>query len=147
MSLAHPEHPARVAVVGVLVLAALTVGTLFITSTQSGSPRSDQPVAVVAITPEEGQLLIPQGSIGAQVQPQLTAQLMFDRTIIPQDQIEGDPGLGTYNFTPGPGKQFTEFPKGRHTVTVQYWPRGISTAETAKQQGKLGSFTWAISVG
>jgi hypothetical protein len=141
------KHPGRALVVGGLVLVAVGALALFIVSTQSGSPRSNQPSSVVAITPEEGQLLIPQGMIGAQVRSNLTAQLTFDHTPIPQDQIESDPSLGTYNFTPGPGKEFREFPKGRHSITVEYWPRGIADADTAKKQGKLGAFTWTISVG
>ena len=134
MSLAQPKHPGRVLIVGVLVLGALTVGALFVSSTRSGSPSTNQPVAVVAVQPEQGQLLIPQGSISAQVRPTLTAQLTFDHTPIPQDQLETSPSLGLFSFTPGPDKVYREFPHGAHSITVEYWPRGISTAETARAQ-------------
>ena len=67
--------------------------------------------------------------------------------MIPADQITGDPNLGEYFFEPGPGKEFSEIPKGANHALIEWWPRSISTIEKAKAANKLAEYGWAFKVG
>ncbi|HYL53700.1 MAG TPA: hypothetical protein VEZ15_17130 [Acidimicrobiia bacterium] len=147
MSFTRPEHPLRVALVAVAVLAGVNIAILGARSQVNGPAAVQRPGAIVQLEPEEGQLTLPQGRVGAQLRTQFTAQLLIDNHLIPQDQTTGDPGLGEYYFEPGPGKEFGELPKGAHNAVVQWWPRAIATPEAAKAQGKLASYSWAFNVG
>ncbi len=148
MSLTRPAHPARVAIVAVVVLAGINVAIWGAQSQENGPAAPQRPVAIVDLVPEEGQLSLPQGQVGAQLRtPDLTAQLLIDNQVIPQDQISGDPNLAEFFFDPGPGKEFRELSKGSHIAVVQWWPRAISTPESAKAQGKLASYSWTFKVG
>jgi hypothetical protein len=147
VSFTRPEHPLRVAVVAVAVLAGVNVAILGARSQVNGPAAVQRPTAIVQLEPEEGQLTLPQGRVGAQLRTQFTAQLLIDNHLIPKDQTTGDPGLGEYYFEPAPGKEFGELPKGAHNAVVQWWPRAISTPEAAKAQGKLASYSWAFNVG
>ena len=148
MSLTRPAHPARVAIVAVVVLAGINIAIWGAQSQENGPAAPQRPVAIVDLTPEEGQLTLPQSQIGAQLRTtDVTAQLLIDNRVIPQDQITGDPSLAQFYFNPGPGKEFRELTKGSHIGVVQWWPRAISTPEQARAEGKLASYSWAFKVG
>jgi hypothetical protein len=147
VSLTRPAHPARVALVAVVVLAGINVAIWGAQSQVNGPAAVQRPVAIVQLEPEEGQLTLPQGRVGAQLRTDFTAQLLIDNQVIPQDQTTGDPSLGEFYFEPAPGKELRELAKGAHNAVVQWWPRAISTPESAKAQDKLASYSWAFKVG
>jgi hypothetical protein len=147
VSLTRPQHPGRVAIVaGVLVL--VVTAAIYGASQQENGPAAVQrPGAIVQLTPEEGQLALPQDMVGVQVRTDFTAQLTLNGHNIPQDQITGDPNLGEFYFQPGPNKEFRELPKGQNEAIVEWWPRTISTAEQARAERKLASYRWPFNVG
>ena len=116
--------------------------------TQVDGPATVQrPTDVIDLQPQEGQLALPQTQVIAQVRPIYQAQLTVNGHVIPDDQIDKDPNLGVYQFEPGPGKEFSELPKGANHALVQWWPRSISTIEKAKAQNKVAEYGWAFKVG
>jgi hypothetical protein len=147
VSLTRPAHPVRVAIVAVVVLAGVNIAIWGAQSQVNGPAAVQRPTAIVQLEPEEGQLTLPQGRVGAQLRTQYAAQLVIDNQVIPQDQTSGDPGLGEFYFEPGAGKELRELAKGAHSAVVQWWPRAISTPEAAKAEGKLASYSWAFKVG
>ena len=147
MSFTRPAHPARVAVVAVVVLAGINIAIWGAQSQVNGPAAVQRPTEIVQLEPEEGQLTLPQGRVGVQLRTDFTAQLLIDNQVIPQDQTTGDPNLGEYYFEPAPGKELRELAKGSHNAAVQWWPRNITTPEAAKAEGKLASYSWAFKVG
>jgi hypothetical protein len=147
VSLTRPAHPARVAVVAVVVLAGINIAIWGAQSQVNGPAAVQRPVAIVQLEPEEGQLTLPLGRVGAQLRTDFPAQLVIDNQGIPQDQPTGDPNLGEFYFEPAPGKELRELAKGAHNAAVQWWPRAISTPEAARAQDKLASYSWAFKVG
>jgi hypothetical protein len=147
VSLTRPAHPARVAIVAVVVLAGINVAIWGAQSQVNGPAAVQRPDAIVQLEPDEGQLILPQGRVGAQLRTKFTGQLVIDGRVIPKDQTTGDPSLGEFVFDPGPGKEFRELAKGSHSAVVQWWPREISSPEDAKAQSKLASYSWAFKVG
>jgi hypothetical protein len=137
----------RVAIVAAVVLAAINIGLWGGLSQINGPAAVQRPVAIVQLEPEEGQLTLPQGTVGAQLRTDFSGQILVDNRVIPQDQITGDPNLGEFFFDPAPGKEFRELAKGAHNAVVQWWPRAISTPEQARAEGKLASYSWAFKVG
>ena len=146
MSFRRPEHPERVALVVVVLLAVVTIAVLAGASQVNGPAEVKRPVAIVQLIPNEGELVPPQNSVGAQVRTDFTAQLTIDGRLIPQDQVSGDPNLGEFFFEPGPNKEFSVLPKGHNSAVVEWWPRTISV-EQAHAQRRIGSYSWAFSVG
>jgi len=147
MSLTRPEHPWRVAIVAGALFLVITAAVIGAAAQQNGPATPRRPGAIVQLTPEEGQLALPQDTVGAQLRTDFSGQLTIDGRNIPQDQVSGDPNLGEFYFQPGPNKEFRELPKGQNSAVIEYWPRTIATAEEAKAQGKLGSYSWAFNVG
>jgi hypothetical protein len=147
VSLTRPAHPVRVAVVAAVLLAGVNIAIWGAQSQVNGPAAVQRPLAIVQLEPEEGQLTLPQGSVGVQLRTEYNGQLVIDGRVIPQDQTTGDPGLGQILFTPGTGKELRELAKGGHNAVVEWWPREISTPEAAKAQGKLASYSWAFKVG
>jgi hypothetical protein len=147
MSLTRPRNPARVAIVAGVVLIGINVAIWGGRSQVNGPAAVQRPVDVVDLFPAEGQLVLPQGTVGAQLRTDFTGQLTIDGQLIPQDQLSGDADLGQYVFDPGPDKEFRELAKGRHGAVIEWWPRGISTPEEARAQQKLASYSWTFNVG
>jgi hypothetical protein len=147
VSLSRPAHPARVAIVGSIVLIGVTLLIIGGTAQVNGPATVQRPSEIVMLEPNESDQLLPQGEVGAQLHADLTGQLTIDGRAIPQDQITGDPNLGEVRFDPGPGKDIEEFTKGGHTAVLEWWPRTIKTAEEARAQRQLRSYTWSFNVG
>jgi hypothetical protein len=147
VSLTRPQHPGRVAIVSGVLIVVVTLGIIAGTRQENGPATPRRPGAIVQLTPEEGQLALPQDMVGAQLRPDFTAQLTIDGRVIPQDQISGDPNLAEFYFQPGPNKEFRELPKGQNSAVIEYWPRTIANIEDAKAQRKVASYSWSFNVG
>ena len=138
----------RVAIVVGLVLVAVNIVIIGARSQVDGPPAVQQrPVAIEALQPGESERIFPQQQIAVDLTNDLQGQLLVDHTLIPDDQIQGDKGLGIVAFQPGVGKEFREFSPGTHNATIEFWPRTISDVETARRDRKLNSYTWSFKVG
>ena len=71
----------------------------------------------------------------------------LDGRAIPQDQTAANPSLGTIVFDPGPGKDIQEFTKGGHSAVLEWWPSRYPTAEAARAERQLRSYSWSFNVG
>ena len=134
-----------------IVVGALVVGVnilIFAGKSQVNGPATIQrPAEILQLQPNESDELLPQGEISAQLRANFVAQIAVDGKVIPQDQVTSTPSLGTIAFDPGPGKDIQQFAKGGHTAVLEWWPSTIQTAEAAKAQHQLRSYTWSFNVG
>jgi hypothetical protein len=147
VSLTRPRNPVRVAI----VLGVLVIGVNILIwggrSQVNGPATIQRPAEIVSLQPNESDELLPQGEVGAQLRANLQGQISIDGRPIPQDQVTSTPTLGTIAFDPGPGKDIQEFSKGGHTAVLEWWPITLPTAEAAKAQHQLRSYTWSFNVG
>jgi hypothetical protein len=137
----------RVGIVAAVLLVVVNIAIWGGRSQVNGPAAVQRPSAIIALSPDEQQLILPQDRIGAQVRPIYTGQLLIDGRVIPKDQITGDPNLGEIYFEPGAGKELTELEEGTHTAIIQWWPREIVSPEEASEQGKLASYQWTFKAG
>ena len=147
MQLRRPEHPVRVGIVVLAVLIVVNVAIWGARGQENGPSSGPRPDEVLDVIPAEHDHVIPQNSVGYRLKTDFVGQLVLNDRIIPDDQIDGDPGLGQSIFEPGPGKEFRELPKGENHAVVQYWSRTIGSVEEAKRQQRLGSYPWTFNVG
>lgn len=147
MAFRRPEHPLRVAVVVVGLLVAVNAAIIGARSQENGPVAPQRPVEIEQLFPQESQRILPQDIVGAQVENKFQGQLTIDGTLIPKDQMTGDPNLGEVLFQPGPNKEFREFGPGAHKATVEWWPKTIVDPEDARSQHVLRSYTWTFNVG
>jgi hypothetical protein len=147
VSLTRPENPMRVAIVGSIVLIGITVLIVGGAAQVNGPANVQRPAEIVMLQPNESDQLLPQGEVGAQLRANLSGQLTIDGRAIPQDQAIANPSLGTIGFDPGPGKDIEEFTKGGHTAVLEWWPSRYATAEAARAERQLRSYTWSFKVG
>jgi hypothetical protein len=143
----RPEHPVRVAVVAVAALIVVNVAIWGARAQVDGPTSGPRPDEVLDVIPAEYDHVIPQNPVGYRLKSDFVGQLILNDRLIPDDQIEGDPGLNISTFEPGPGKEFRELPKGANHATVQYWARTIGSFEEAKKQQRLGIYSWTFNVG
>ncbi len=137
----------RVAIVAGLVVVGVNILIFAGRSQVNGPAMIQRPAEIVSLQPNESDQLLPQGEIGAQLRASFDAQLAIDGKAIPQDQVTATPSLGTITFDPGPGKDIQEFSKGGHTAVLQWWPITFPTADAAKAQHQLRSYSWSFNVG
>jgi hypothetical protein len=147
VSISRPANPARVAIVGSILLIGVTLLIIGGTAQVNGPATVQRNPEIFVLQPNESDQLLPQGEVGGQVSPDFTGQITIDSRAIPQDQIETNRNPGEIFFDPGAGKDIREFTKGAHTAVLEWWPRTIPTAEEARAQRQLRSYTWSFNVG
>jgi hypothetical protein len=147
VALTRPANPVRVAIVVGIVLVAVNVIILAGRAQMNGPANVQRNPEIVMLQPNESDQLLPQGEVGAQLRAGLIGQITIDGRAIPQDQVDTDASLGTVLFDPGPGKDIEAFTKGGHVAVLEWWPSTITTAEDARAQGQLRSYTWSFNVG
>ena len=147
MALRRPEHPERVALVAVVVLVVANLAYFGTKKEVRGTVAPERPAAILQLTPQEGEDIIPQAPIVVDLRVTYTAQLSVDGRLIPQDQVEiSHPNLFELSFQPTPAHDIHRFAPGPHIATVEYWPQN-QTYEKAKSGRQLGTYTWSFKVG
>src|SRR5438874_6810304 len=119
------EHPGRVVVVMITIMATLTLGA-FLLSKADTSPggRPSLSSAIESIHPERGQLTGLVDTVSIDLADNLQGDMAVDGIPIPDDQLDTIPQLGVISFRPGPGKDLSRLLAGDNTVVVHYWQRG-----------------------
>jgi hypothetical protein len=147
VQITKPKNPERVAVVVAVALIVVSILVWGGLAQRDGAPSAERPVEIQQLFPAESQLMLPQGSVGADLRDEFTGQVTVDGRLIPQDQTTIQNGLGVVLFEPGEGKDIEEFRKGAHNATIEWWPRTFTTPEDAAAQRQLRSYSWAFNVG
>ena len=112
-----------------------------------GTVAPERPAAILELTPQEGDHVIPQSPVVVDLRDIYTGQLALDGHLIPQDQVEiSHPNLFELTFEPTPAHDVHKFAPGPHFAVIQYWPQN-ETYEKAQAAGHLGSYTWKFDVG
>ena len=145
MALRRPQHPERVALVAVVLIVVANLAYFGTRNEVRGTASQKLPGAIVAVDPQQGENILPQGSISVTVLPRYTGQLTIDRNLIPQDQLD-NPGLYEFVFQPKPGHDITAFRPGSHNATFEAWPDN-KTYEEAKAGRLISPYTWRFNVG
>ena len=112
-----------------------------------GTVAPERPAAILQLTPQEGDHVIPQAPVVIDLRATYTGQLSLDGRLIPQDQVEiSHPNLFELSFEPTPAHDVKKFSPGSHVATIEYWPQ-TETYEKAKAARELGTYTWNFKVG
>jgi len=141
------QHPGRVAIVVVALLAVLNLGILLLnTSDTSLVTRNPLPVAVESVSPQPGSITGPIDTITVDLDDRLTGVLLVKTggayVEIPEDQLARVPELGQVSFRPGPGKEITKFRTGENDVVVLYW----SKTRIGGRPAHPASYSWSFQV-
>jgi hypothetical protein len=137
---------------GVLVAANLFV----LAGLASDDSGPTLPSAIEQLFPNAQEVIRPQDTVGADLASGMQGVLYINGAQVPEDQIVGDPGLGTVTFRPGCANVladevaadclYREFDPGTYNLKVEYWPIGVSKDE-ARTAGSFGSHGWQVKVG
>jgi hypothetical protein len=148
VKLRRPKHPERVAIIAVVLLIVVNVAIIGTRSEVRGNPSSPQrSSAILDLSPQEGEHIIPQAPIVVSLQDIYTGQLSIDGRLIPLDQVTvRHPNLFELTFQPGAATDIRAFAPGPHIATIEYWPE-TKTYEEAKAARVLGSYSWPFNVG
>jgi hypothetical protein len=147
VAIRKPAHPERVAIVAVVVLIVVNLAIFGTKKEVRGTVSTERPAAILQITPQEGEDILPEAAITVDLRNGYTGQLSVDGKLIPQDQVSiTHPNLFEISFEPTAAHDIHEFEPGSHNATIEYWPQ-TKTYEQAKAQGLLGTYTWPFKVG
>jgi hypothetical protein len=130
-------------IITVGVLLALNFAIIGVHATRNTTSTPDLPSGIAELFPPRGQVYRPQDALGVQLDHGWSGELTLDATPLPKDQYDPtDLANGAIFWRPGPGKEFSETPPGKHTLTVHFWPT---------QEGSGGpddrTFTWDFKIG
>ena len=147
MKLRRPEHPERVAIVAVVALVVANLAYFGTKKEVRGTVAPERPAAILELSPQEGEDIIPEAPIVVDLRDNYTGQLTIDGHLIPQDQVSiTHPNLFELSFQPTQAHDIHSFAPGSHVATIEYWPQRESY-ETAKAGHRLGTYTWNFKVG
>ena len=147
VALRRPEHPERVAVVAAVLLIVVNVAIFGTRHEVRGTASQELPAALLQVSPQNGEDVIPQAPIVVDLRQKYTGQLTIDRALIPQDQLTvTTPNLVELEFQPTPAHDIHQYTPGDHTATIEFWPQ-TKTYEQAKAGHLLGTYTWRFKVG
>jgi hypothetical protein len=147
VKLRRPEHPARVAIVAVVLLIVVNAAIIGTKREVRGTVTPERSAAILELSPQEGEDILPEASIVVDLRDMYTGQLSIDGKLIPLDQVTLTyPNLFELTFQPTPDHDIHEFAPGPHTATIEYWPK-TKTYEQAKASSLLGTYTWPFKVG
>jgi hypothetical protein len=123
---------------GVIVIASVVL--LRTADTGVDSQTGVVPSEVERFSPIPGSTVRPQETVSVDLRDGLTGDLIIDGVIIPVDQTDQIPELGTIAFRPGPDREFETFGPGQHAVTIRWRP------VQAPPDQVDGSFSWTFGV-
>jgi hypothetical protein len=146
VALRRPEHPERVAIVAVVVVIVANLAYFGTRNEVRGTAAPERPRAIVQLTPQEHDHVLPQTSIVADLDPRYVAQLAVDGKPIPDDQLVIVKDFYELRFEPAPEHDIAQFAPGSHFATIEYWPK-TKTFEQAKAERLVSTYTWNFSVG
>ena len=126
----------RLVYAGLALARLAVVGATWALSTE-GEARP-LPAVVERVSPAPGATVLRQASIVIDMVEGYSLDLEIDGRAIFSDQIQTIPGLGRFEWTPGPGLTYTEWPPGRHVVTIS-WNRTAGLPD-------IGSYSWEFRV-
>ncbi|MEN8041537.1 MAG: hypothetical protein ABFR95_08545 [Actinomycetota bacterium] len=121
-------------VLAVVLLAIIGGSILFI---PSGDPEV-LPDAVEQYAPRDGDIAINPVKVLIDLKPNYEVRFVIDGTTIPDEDVDGIPQTGIYQFEPGPGKSIERWTPGEHTV-VATWIGGSAGVDT-------GTLVWTFRV-
>ncbi len=141
------QHPGRVAIVAVGIIAVLNLGIVLLNNSDtSPGGRNPLPSTVQSVQPEPGSIAGPIDTITVDLDDRLTGVLLVKRAgvyvEIPEDQLERVRELGEISFRPGPGKEITKFTAGENDVVVLYW----SKTRIGGRPDHPASYAWSFQV-
>ncbi|MET0921025.1 MAG: hypothetical protein ABWY77_07480 [Acidimicrobiia bacterium] len=119
------QHPWRVAIVAIALLAVLNLGVVLLRSSDSSVPgTASLPSSIQSVSPEPGELTSRIDDVTVDLNDAYTGRLVINGVDIPDDQTSGVHDLGIITFRPGPKQDITAFRAGENDVVVKYWPQG-----------------------
>lgn len=141
------QHPGRVAIVAVALLAVLNLGIVLLNNSDTSSGgRNPLPVTVQSVSPAPGSIAGPIDTITVDLEDHLTGVLLVKKAgvyvEIPEDQLDRVPELGQISFRPGPGREITKFSAGENDVVVLYW----SKTRVGGRPTHPASYPWTFQV-
>ena len=137
------RHPWRVAIVAIALFAVLNLVVILVANSDTSKPGTESlPVTVEAVSPAPGELTTLVDNVTVDLRDDMTGDLVINRLVIPEDQLERTPELGIVSFRPGNGKELTKLNSGENTVIVYYWPRTADRPEPL-ESAKL-RYSWTF---
>jgi hypothetical protein len=124
-----------------VVLVVLNLALYGLNQSDTSPTGRHLPSTIDSLTPDPGELIRLQDTIGVDLRDDLTGVLVLDGQEIPEDQLERVVPLAEVTFRPGPGKDLEKFEPGLHTLTVLYWEQG------KPRPAKPGSYSWSFRAG
>ena len=108
------------AVVTVLVVGAITALVYAFQSSQDETEERVRPAAIVRVFPVEDAFSLRQDAIGFELACGYDGVLLVDGGEVPLDQLQRQPGINRFSWTPGVGDA-PPLAAGPHTATAVYW--------------------------
>lgn len=131
------NHPLRVLVVVVGLLAVLNLAFFLGRSSDTSEPGGDTlPRAVESVDPAPHSQADRRAPVTVDLSDGLTGVLVIDGHRIPEDQLEYNLPQGIITFRPGDDRDITAFEAGERTVQVLYW------AQTEDEPRNPDSYAW-----
>lgn len=118
-------------------LLAIAFGVMyFAIQTGQGSTisASERHPAIEVLIPANQSDVLRQSNVGIDLVDGYIAQLTLNGTIIPDDQISGDPGQGQYMFQPGTGQVIETLASGLNCASATFWKASVGSSHSAVVQ-------------
>ena len=114
-------------------LLAVAAGALFASQAAHHDIKygAAYPAGIATVYPKPGTPSVErQTVVFAELQPGFDGNLAINGRVIPDDQIDKlSTGNVRISFTPGPGKEFSQFPPDRNCAVLSFWHTGQSPSE------------------
>jgi hypothetical protein len=135
------QHPWRLVITAVVLLAVLNLGILLFSQSDTRREGRNLPSTIDTLNPLPGEIIRVSDTITADLRNDLTGVLLIDGAEVPEDQTDRVVPLGEISFRPGSDKDLTKFTPGLHTATVLYWEQG------KERPKKPGAYAWSFRAG
>ena len=133
------ERLFRVGLIVALLAAAGSLYLAFATGRDEEAPVRRG--AILRVFPMPNTVALRQDAIGADLAFGYTAVISIDNRRIPEDQVDVQPGINRWSFTPGSGKEIEKLPEGRHCASIEY----VSASTDAAATNAARSYSWCFT--